>query len=188
MARKAPRKVKSIEVWAKLMPTGISIPNLTSKNRIAQEAQKIKNPEGENVLLKITFQSKSKSAEILGFYFGAVLPLWVAHNKDLLEQDSLEKDPTILKKLVMQKKITKEEIDEAHEDFMMHFRPKKAKNWITGKFEKRRGSLAEMNGLEAGEYTAQVVQYVEENTGMYLNVEAFKRERDNIDYIIQTKK
>ena len=178
------RKVKKIEMWAKLMPTGIQIPNAANRNRIALEAQKVPSV-GVDIKLSIEFATTSKSSELVGFYFGAVLPLWVAHNKNLLSKDILTKDPLYLKKLVMGKRILKKEVDNAHEDFMSYLRPTKRKNLITKKMEHGRQSLAEMSGYEASLYIAEVYQHVVENTGTVLQTEEFRKARDTMELVIQ---
>ena len=181
---KLKRKTKSIEIWAKLTPQGLTIPNPSNKARIALEAQKMP-PEGEDVKLTIAFKYKSKSSELLAFYFGGILALWIAHKKDLIQPSDLRRNPLILRDLAKNKSIRKEEVEDAHEDFMKEFRPDIKMNWITGKTEKGRQRLSDMNGYEASLYITEVCQYVEENSGISLNTDEYKKARDTIELIIQ---
>ena len=181
---KQKRKTKSIEVWARLTPTGLRFENPASRARMALETQKVP-PEGEDIKLTISFKSKSKSGEIMGFYFGGVLPLWIAHNRDLIKPKDLQKNPLFLRDLLRKKTIKKQEVDDAHDDLMKEYRPQIHKNYITGETEKGRQSLADMNGYECALYVTEVMDYIEENTGISLDVAAYKKERDTISLIIQ---
>lgn len=181
---KRKRQSKKIEIWAKLYPTGLNIPSPVNKNRIMLAAQKMP-VNGEDVKLTIEFTRRSKSAESMGLYWGGVLPLWIAHMKDLVKVDSLKKEPLILQRLVREKKILKSEIDSCHSDFMLKFRPIQQKNWLTGRIETKRDSIADMDSYNAMLYITEVCQFVEDNTGMILNTEEFKNSRDNMDLIIQ---
>lgn len=177
------RATKKIEIWAKLTQSGIQIPSPVNRNRIALAAQNMP-PNGENVKLTIEFARKSKSGEMMGLYWGAVLPLWIAHKKDLIDQNSLEKDPMILSRLVKQRKISAKEIQDLHEDMMLEFRPVKGKNWLTGKTETKRDRLSEMDSYNAQMYVAEVYQYVVENSGIELKTEEYKNARDNVEMLI----
>lgn len=183
MPTRSKRKSKSIEILAKLTQTGIAIPSVWNKNRLLLEAQRVP-PAGADIKLTINFISRSKSGEMLGFYWGGVLPLWIAHMKDLITAKQLEEDPLAIKKLISQRFITKNEINQAHDDFMLNFRPVKAKNWLTGREEVKRDSLADMDGYNAALYISEVYQHVLENTGLILNTKEFKKAKDSVDLII----
>lgn len=184
MATRAKRKSKSIEIFARLTPTGISIPSAWNRNRLMLEAQRVP-PDGVEIKVTIGFISKAKSAEMMGFYFGAVIPLWVAHKKDLLYEDELESDPLAIRELIRKKKITKQDVDDTHHDFMREFRPMVKKNWITGKEEIVGQSLADMTAYEAALAISEIYQYISENTGMNLNTVEYKKARDAVRYIIE---
>lgn len=182
---KQKRKSKTIHVLAKLTPQGIAIPSPASKARIALEAQKMP-PQGEDIELDIRFKSKSKSSELMGFYFGGVLALWVAHQKDLLKgPNDLKRNPLLLRDLAKKKHITKQEIDDAHEDLMTWIRPVKRKDWVTGETKVGRQSLREMDAYNASLYITEVTEHVEENTGITLNTGEYKKARDTISLIIE---
>lgn len=178
------KKTKKVEIWAKLTPTGLAIVNPMSKSRIALEAQKMP-PQGEDVMLTIAFKAKVKSLELLGFYYGGLLPLWIAHKKDLIGLRDLQKNPLFLRDLCKSRQINHIEIEDAHEDFMKEFRPDIKMNWITGQTERGRQKMSNMNGYEASLYVTEICEYVEANTGLTLNTEEFKKARDAIQLIIQ---
>lgn len=183
MARQA-RKTKKLEMWAKMTQRGLTIPSPNNRTRIMLEAQKMP-PEGKNVKLIIAFQAEAKSAEMMGLYFGGLLPLWIAHNRDLIKQDTLKKEPLYLRELCRKHIIKKVEVNDAHDDFMKEFRHSLHKNYITGNMEKGRQSLSDMNSYEAALYITEICQYLEENTGIILNTEEFKRARDMVELIVQ---
>lgn len=181
---KQKRKSKSIEIFAKLTNTGISIPSSWNRNRLMLEAQKVP-PGGANIKITINFVSRAKSGEMMGFYWGAVLPMWVAHMKDLITQKDIADDPLIIKKLISAKRIKKSEVDQSHKDFMKYFRPIKTKNWLTGEEEIIGDSLADMDAYNAALVISEIYQHVNENSGMILNTVDFKRARDSMDMIIE---
>lgn len=135
--------------------------------------------EGEKVRVTIESVQRPKTEQALGFYWGALLPCYVAHRKDLISEASLLTNPFLLRELMKQKKITSEEVNSVHRTFMYEFSPKYVRS-LTGKVHKERGEMKKMNNTELINYCTVVLDYFIENGIPVPNTEEYKYFRDVI--------
>lgn len=111
---------------------------------------------GEDFLLDIVKKPQPKSAEILGYWWAAILPTYVAHNK------GLEVKTEALDELLKTKLITTQEIDDAHNTLMTEFRPIWVDD-IKGEPTKQRGEMKKMKNPEVMELITEVLNYFTDN-------------------------
>lgn len=117
----------------------------------------VKEAPSEDFRFEITDTSRPKSDELLGYYWGAILPAIICHNKNLPYHFLNVKD------YLKQKKITKDEIDEMHWTLMTEFRPMMVFDLKSGRPIKQRGEMSKMNNRAAGEYIDEVTEWMSSN-------------------------
>ncbi|MEK7578145.1 MAG: hypothetical protein AAB456_00270 [Patescibacteria group bacterium] len=111
---------------------------------------------GQEVKIELTDKSKPKSEELLGYYYGAVLPAIVAHNKNI------PFDPLNLDDLLKQGRITRAEIDDLHYALMTEFRPIMFYD-LKNQPQKQRGEMKFMDNREAALYVNEVTEWMASN-------------------------
>ncbi len=111
---------------------------------------------GQEVKVEITDKEKPKSAELLGYYWGGILPSIVAHNKNIPFH------PISLGDLIKEGKVTRAEIEEMHDTLMTEFRPKMVKD-LKGLQTKQRGEMKDMNNAQASLYINDVIEWAVTN-------------------------
>lgn len=165
-----------IVAWAKASDGKFSFDSVYSRYRLKSFLDRYK---GEWVKLTVESKSRPKSDELLGFYWGGVLPCFVGHNKSILTQAMVDHNPLILGQLIHEKKITNDDIEKAHETLMTEFRPRIIQR-LDGTTERQRGEMKKMNSTTAIEYITEVVGYMVENGYPVPATDAYKRARDMV--------
>jgi len=111
---------------------------------------------GEEFLLEIIKKPRPKSEQILGYWWGAILPVYIAHNKGL--QVKIE----ALDELLKTKVITPQEIEDAHNTLLTEFSPLWVDD-IKGKPTKQRGEMKKMNNPQVMELITDVLNWFADN-------------------------
>ncbi len=167
-----------LTIWGKIENRSLKFSdNNSNRLRIFTEKK-----EGEDIKATFEFLAKPKSEEFLGFYWGGLLPAYVAHNKFSLKQDQLDSDPFLLSRLCKEKKITADEIEDAHRTFMYEYAPRIVYN-LDGKPRREGGKMSDMNNTEAIKYSVLVYDYMQENGMALPNNELYKQVRDSAELI-----
>ena len=158
--------------WVKIKSGALDFENPYSRNNFLSFA---KNLAGEWAKITLEEKEKPKSAEILGYYWGALLVSYVAHNKGLTFKT------VALDELIKKGLVTRNEIDDAHKTFMLEYRPDIIFD-LKGKPCKQAGEMKKMNNKEAGEYVTEVSGYMSDNGYPIPDPEEYKRVTDEINF------
>lgn len=133
-----------------------------------------KERQGKDIRVEFSDKSTPKSEEQLGYYWGAVLPSIIAHDKNLPFH------PANLKDLIKQKKITRDEIEAMHWTLMTEFRPMMVFDLRTGKPSKQRGEMKQMNNSQLAEFVNEVTEWMASNGYKVPDSDEYKRYRDGM--------
>jgi len=135
--------------------------------------------EGEKVRVTIETVKRPKTEQALGYYWGALLPAYVAHRKDLITKESISTNPYQLKDLLKARKMTSDEISSVHRTFMYEFAPQQVRT-LNGDIHRERGEMKKMNNTQLIQYCTVVQDYFEANGIPIPNTEEYKYFRDVI--------
>lgn len=166
--KRKPKNPKGLVIWTKPKSRSLNIQSQFSRNNLFDF---LKKHEDEWVRITFAPMSKPKSQKILGFWWGAILPAFVCHNKNIKWSD----DPFFLNELLKEKKITNDEISEAHDILMSEFRPIMIFDLRTGKPTKQRGRMEKMNNTEVMSLITDVLDYYSENGYPIPDAEEYKK-------------
>lgn len=142
--------------------------------------------ENEDIRVEFSVNQKTKSAEFLGFYWGGLLPAYMAHRKFNTSQNELDLNPMLLSELCRSKKITSAELEDTHRMFLYEYCPRMVFD-LKGKPHKEGGKMSEMGSREAIMFTTEVESYFLDNGIPIPNTEVYKLVRDNCELIRQRK-
>jgi len=137
----------------------------------------LKSEDGKWIKAEFRKKNKPKSKEVLGFYWGGLLSLYVLHNKGIKWED----EPEFVKEQYEEGNITKEEVDEAHYSFMLDLRPIMTTDLRTSKPIKQRGEMSKMKQKEMMIYVADVCDWFIDNIGFLSDCEKYKKGRDMVE-------
>jgi len=160
---------------ATVTKTGLSFSE-GNKVRLYSMAEEL---EGKKVRVTVETTQRPKTEESLGFYWGGLLPAYVAHKKDLITQESLNTNPFQLKELAKAKAIKSKEVSDVHGTFMTEYAPMYVRD-LSGTITKQRGEMKKMNNTELIEYCTVVLDYFISNGIPVPNSGEYKYFRDVI--------
>lgn len=116
----------------------------------------VKQAPSEEFRFEIKDTSRPKSDRLLGYYWAAVLPALVCHNKNLPYHFLNVKD------YFKQKRITTDEINDMHASLMTEFRPVMIYD-LKGNPTKQRGEMSKMDSAAAITYLDDVTSWMSAN-------------------------
>lgn len=142
----------------------------------------LKENEGKTLQVEVEPVRGAKSAQALGYYWGALLPAIVARNKGIHYADETIGD------LLKEKRITTDEIDQMHCALMTEFRPQVVTR-LDGTQEKQRGEMKKMGNRQLLPLITEVIQWFEQNYGCDApNPGIYKAVRDGARALTETGK
>lgn len=129
---------------------------------------------------KVTLEDKSpaKSENALGFWFGGIIPSIIAHDKGLVHRGQIENNPLCIRDLVRERKITQDEVEQKHRDLMFTFRPKEARDLITGETGRTGAELKQFNNTQLVALITEVLDAFEPQGYEFGDTEAYKTARN----------
>lgn len=169
---KKKKEKPSVVLWVKSAGDKFAIDSPIKRERLRQFLLQKKD---DWIRMELFAEKRPKSDRILGFWWGAVLPSFVCHNKNIRWKD----EPFFVTELLKEKKIAREEIDAAHDTLMTEFRPVMIHELRTGKPTKQRGRMEEMNNTEVVELISEVLDFYADNGYPIPNAEEYKQIRDS---------
>lgn len=177
-----PTHKPGVEIWLKGNKdnNGLVIESLTSRMRLKNFLEK---NQGEWIKMELFRKTKPKSVEILGYWWGGLLPSYVCHNKGIRWKD----EPYFVSELIRNKQITTEEIQEAHDTFLTEFRPMMVYDLKTKKPLKQRGRMEEMNNSEVIELITETLDYFADQGYPIPDSEKYKEIRDSAQLVKEKK-
>jgi len=174
------RKTKnSLTIWGEVIDGTIEFSPLNQhKLHLFLQGKK-------NVRIEYSSQEKTKSLEFLGWFWGGLLPAYVAHNKFNTTQGELDLNPLLLSEMTKNKQITAGEIREAERMFLREFAPVYVKDLKTGKMIREGGRLSSMGNRMAVMFATLVYQWMLDNGYPVPDNEAYKKAIAEADLIIE---